>query len=205
MGTIGMDIDSDRFLVARMLRGDEEAFDSFFDRYFAALFRFTLARIGNDQDAAEEIVQSTMTIAVRRIEGWRGEAALFTWLCTICRHEIGGWLERNNREPVKIELSEDQPAVRAALESLASSEHEPESSMRRRETARLVQATLDLLPSRYGDVLEWKYILGLTVAEIGERLKVSPKAAESSLSRARSAFRDAFETIVAERAIRGES
>jgi RNA polymerase sigma-70 factor (ECF subfamily) len=51
------------------------------------------------------------------------------------------------------------------------------------------------LPRRYSDVLEWKYIQGLSVKEIATRLGVAPKAAESTLNRARSAFRDGFATV----------
>ena len=87
-------------------------------------------------------------------------------------------------------LAEDLPEIRAALESLAGDEN----LLQRRETARLVQTILDQLPFRYGDALEWKYIDGLTVAEIAARLALSPKAAESTLTRARNAFRDAFST-----------
>ena len=60
---------------------------------------------------------------------------------------------------------------------------------------RLVQVVLDYLPRRYGDVLEWKYMQGLSVKEIAQRLEVAPKAAESMLNRARIAFRDGFATI----------
>jgi DNA-directed RNA polymerase specialized sigma24 family protein len=54
---------------------------------------------------------------------------------------------------------------------------------------------LDQLPTRYGDALEWKYGEGLSVKEIATRLGVGPKAAESLLTRARQAFRDAFATV----------
>jgi RNA polymerase sigma-70 factor (ECF subfamily) len=78
---------ADRFLVARLLRGDEEAFTEFFDRNFAPLYRFALPRVA-DEDAAEEVVQTTLCRAVRKLAGYRGEAALLTWLTTICRREI---------------------------------------------------------------------------------------------------------------------
>jgi DNA-directed RNA polymerase specialized sigma24 family protein len=55
-----------------------------------------------------------------------------------------------------------------------------------------VQATLDTLPERYGQALEWKYVDGLAVAEIAARLGTGEKAAESLLSRAREAFRAAI-------------
>jgi RNA polymerase sigma-70 factor, ECF subfamily len=177
---------ADRFLVARLLRGDEEAFAELFDRNFGPLYRFALPRVA-DEDAAEEVVQTTLCRAVRKLAGYRGEAALLTWLTTICRHEIATYFERRKKAPPMIDLSDDLPEIRAALESLGA-----EETVQRREVARLVHVVLDRLPGRYGDALEWKYLDGLTVAEIAERLTLAPKAAESLLTRARVAFRDAF-------------
>ncbi len=137
-----------------------------------------------------------MCKAIAKLATYRGEAALFTWLCTFCRHEISAHYGRHLRTVHETPLSEDSPDVRAALESLgAASADGPDERLRRRELARLVQMTLDYLPDRYGDALEWKYIQELSVQEIAARLKVSPKAAESLLSRAREAFRDAFAAV----------
>ena len=183
-----VELHPDRFLVGRLLRGDEAAFAEFFEASFAPLFRFALPRVDGDADAAEDCVQTTLCRAVRGLGTYRGEAALLTWLTTICRREIATHFEQRKRVPPMMELTEDIPEVRAALDSLS----EPESAMRRKETARLVQVVLDRLPSRYGDALEWKYIEGLSVAEIAERLSLTTKAAESMLTRARDAFRDGF-------------
>jgi RNA polymerase sigma-70 factor (ECF subfamily) len=69
------------------------------------------------------------------------------------------------------------------------------TSLDRAETARLVRSLLDRLPSRYGDVLEWKYVEGLSVDEIGAELGIGHTAAQSLLARARVAFREALETV----------
>jgi RNA polymerase sigma-70 factor (ECF subfamily) len=183
----------DRFLAARMVRGDEAAFGEFFESHFPALFRFAMPRVGNDAAVAEDVVQAAMCRAVRKLGSYRGEAALLTWLCTFCRYEISAHFEKEQRVPPMVDLLDDIPEVRAALESLGAAE--PESALRRSETSRLVQLVLDRLPGRYGDALEWKYIDGLSVAEIAERLGVGVKAAESTLTRARSAFRDAFTAV----------
>ena len=58
-----------------------------------------------------------------------------------------------------------------------------------------MQVTLDHLPGRYGDALEWRYIQELTVEDIAARLGLGYKATESLLSRARAAFRDGFAAI----------
>jgi RNA polymerase sigma-70 factor (ECF subfamily) len=59
--------------------------------------------------------------------------------------------------------------------------------------------TLDCLPPWYGDALEWKYIHGLSVKEIAERLNLGSKAAESLLTRARKAFREGFAALTGNR------
>lgn len=188
-----MDGSSDRFLVARMLRGDDDAFTEFFEANFPPLYRFALPRVGGDAGIAEEVVQGALCRAVRKLSTYRGEAALLTWLCTICRREIATYFEERSKVPPMVDLADDLPEIRSALESLASSgASRPEQVLQRNETARLVQLVLDRLPDRYGDALEWKYIEGLSVNEIAERLGVGAKAAESVLSRARVAFRDAF-------------
>jgi len=186
----------DRALVKRLIRGDEHAFEEFFDAYFPRLYRFSLARLAGDEGAAEEVAQATLCKVVGKLETYRGEAALFTWLCTFCRHEISAFCRQRQRQPSRVALLEEVPEIRAALESLmVTDEGDPEGILRRREVAHFVQVTLDHLPPRYGDALEWKYIHGLSVKEIAELLGVGPKAAESLLSRARAAFRDGFAAL----------
>jgi RNA polymerase sigma-70 factor (ECF subfamily) len=184
---------NDRDLVRRMLRGDEGAFTEFFDAYAQRLFRFAMRRL-DDAAAAEDIVQNTLVTAMRKLSTWRGEAALFTWLCTLCRHEIAAHWRRAAHRPQMAALDDD-PDVRATVEALAADIDLPDRALERRELSRLVQLTLDYLPGRYGDVLEWKYAHGLSVAEIAERLGSTPKAAESTLTRARHAFREGFATL----------
>jgi RNA polymerase sigma-70 factor (ECF subfamily) len=177
-------------LVHRMLARDEAAFDEFFHRHFPRLFRFALARLGQ-ADVAEEVAQAALTTACRKLHTWRGEAALFTWLATICRREISHRMQQSGRDISLVR--EDDAEIRAHLETLAADAGStPDRSLEIAETSRLVQLTLDYLPGRYGDVLEWKYLYGWSVAEIASQLVISEKAAESLLTRARAAFRDAF-------------
>jgi RNA polymerase sigma-70 factor (ECF subfamily) len=179
-----------------MLAGDDRAFTEFFDGFFPGLFRFAVARMGRDEDAAEEVVQATLAAAIAKLGTFRGEAALFTWLCTFCRHEISAFYRRTGRDHAAVALAEDDPEVSAALESLSAvSDAGPEAALRRDETARLVHVLLDRLPPRYAAALEWKYIDGLSVNEIAARLELTSKAAESMLTRAREAFREGFATL----------
>ena len=188
-----IDSGSERELVRRMIGGDEGAFDEFFADYFPRLFRFAMSRL-RDPDAAEDVAQISLIAAVRHVSSWRGEATLFTWLCTICRREIGAWERRTSRRAT-VSLEEDGPALRAALESIGATAEAPDAGLMRADTGRIVQLVLDHLPPRYSRALGWKYLEDLSVDDIAARMQCTPKAAESLLTRAREAFREAFDAI----------
>jgi RNA polymerase sigma-70 factor (ECF subfamily) len=186
----------DRRLVKRLLAHDREAFNAFFDGYFPRLYRFARTRLADQPDTTKEIVQVTLTKAIRKLATYRGEAALFTWLCTICRHEIAEHHERVARERRHVVLTEDAPDIRAAVEAIAAPESdEPESNFRRLETTRLIQVALDQLPANYGNALEWKYLYGYSVEEIAAKLGVGLEAAQSLLARAKRAFQEVYTTL----------
>jgi RNA polymerase sigma-70 factor (ECF subfamily) len=186
----------DRALARRILGGDEAAFREVFDRFFPRLYRFALARLPQDPEGAKDIVQQTFCQAIERLDTYRGEAALYTWFCQICRNALADHYRRRGGAG-RVVLLEDQPNARAILESLAApASDEPEVGAQREQAHRIVEATLDTLPGRYGEALEWKYIDGLSVREIAGRLGLGEKAAESLLTRARESFREAIAGMI---------
>jgi RNA polymerase sigma-70 factor (ECF subfamily) len=167
----------ERELVSRLRAGDESAFETFAEHYIAGLYRFALRRLDNDRELTREIVQSTVCKVIEKLDTYRGEAPLFTWLCACCRNEIAAHFRRAGRRPREVELVDDVPQEPAA------------------DTAELVHAALDRLPPTYAHAMEWRYLDGLEVADVAQRLALTYKAAESLLSRARSAFREAYEQL----------
>lgn len=184
----------DRRIVERLREGDREAFDRFFDDNAPGLYRFALARVGFDPELAKEIVQTTLCNALAGIDGYRGEASLFTWLSTCCVYEISRRARNRARRPVEVPLDEE----RAVAAERSRAEPSPESRASASQMRDLVHTTLDRLPHDYAAVLEWKYLDELPVREIAARLGVSAKAAESKLTRARAAFRSRFESVASE-------
>jgi RNA polymerase sigma-70 factor (ECF subfamily) len=182
------DHSDDLELVERMLGGDEEALESFAERFSAALYRFAASRLGGDRELARDVVQTTLTKALAHLDGYRGEAALLTWLCACCRNEILMHLRRQRGAPAVVEL--------AAADVLPDDrEAGAEAALLGREQAARVHVVLDALPARYASALEWKYLERLPVEAVALRLGLGLKAAESLLGRARRAFRTTFEEL----------
>ncbi len=186
----------DRQLVKKLLGGDERAFERFFADNFARLYRFALVRLPDDPDAAREIAQIVLSRAMQKLHTYRAESALFTWLCAICRNEVSDWLSKQGRYRQHIVLTEDFPEVRAAVDSYQTPfEENPETQYQRLEKLRLIQVTLDNLPAKYGNVLEWKYVEGHSVREISARLNIGQEATQSLIARAKRAFADVYTTL----------
>jgi RNA polymerase sigma-70 factor, ECF subfamily len=182
-----LDHTADQELVGRMLAGEERAFEAFGERYFKALYRFTSARLQGDRDLTREIVQIAMMKALSKLDTYRGEASLLTWLCSCCRNEILMHLRRRRTAPVQVEPLE--------LEEEPEPSGNPEVALLGRERALRVHMALDGIPGHYAQALEWKYLDRLPVQEIASRMGMQLKAAESLLTRARQAFRNTYESF----------
>ncbi len=194
----------DKRLVKQLLAGDQRAFDRFFEENFARLYRFAIVRLSDDPEGAREVVQITLTRAVRKLDTFRAESALFTWLCAICRNEVSDWLRRQGRYRDHIVLVEDFPEVQAAVDSFqAPLEDSPERHYERVEAMRLIQVALDRLPAKYGNVLEWKYVEGHSVKEISAKLNIGAEATQSLIARAKRAFADVYSSM--NKAIKSDS
>lgn len=181
--------ESDRALVARMGAGDQRAFDEFFHSCAPRLAAFAARRSGLDAASVEDVVQNTLVKAIRNLASYRGEAALFTWLTEICRHELADVYRKAARRPDHASLDELNSASRHAHLRVPA-EHEPtaqiDAEMRRSAVLRALRA----LPERYALALEAKYRDGFSVDEIAHLLGLTSTAAQSLLARARDAFRE---------------
>lgn len=184
----------DKALVERMLAGDETAMEAFGDLYFPALYRFARARLRGDGELARDIVQATVCKALGRLGTYRGEGPLFAWLCGCCRNEIRMYFRRRGAFP-ELRLDDDglPPPATGEHGLAARATANPEAQLLHKEAGELVHETLDRLPPHYARALEWKYLDRLSVTDIARRLQLRPKAAESLLTRARTAFRKGYD------------
>jgi RNA polymerase sigma-70 factor (ECF subfamily) len=184
-----LQIARDRRLVQRLRKDDQRALRVFYDEYFPKLYRYAARRMKSSHDI-DEVVQAVLTAAARRIETYRGESTLLTWLIQICRHEVSKHYKHAVQTDGAFVFLEDD-MLRAAVESLeAPAMDEPESAAGRSELIARVQMALDQLPAHYADALELKYLEGFSSKEIANRLGIGDEAVQSLLARARRSFRE---------------
>ncbi len=180
-------------LVKRLLNGDQRAFNQFYETYFPRIFRFCKLRVDGDEHC-KDVVQQSLTAALRAIEGYRGEASLHTWLCQISRNEISKWYKKVGVKQ-EVTLSMDtNPELLAAIESvtgdIGGAQFDEIFDIRE-----LVVTSLDQLPPNYTQVLDLKYIQGLSVEDMAHQLGTTAIAVQSLLARARKAFKLVFSDL----------
>jgi RNA polymerase sigma-70 factor (ECF subfamily) len=173
-----------------MRGGEQRAFSEFFESHVQRLAAFAARRTGFDPAGVDDIVQNTLIKAVRHLAGYRGEAALSTWLAEICRHEIADVYRSAARRPGAHSLDTEASAQRAVLQLRIPTHREPVAEAAAEATRESVIRALDDLPEHYARALEAKYGDGLSVEEVAVLLGLTPVAAQSLLARARDAFRD---------------
>ena len=179
-------------LVRRMLRGEQRAFDEFFDAYAARLAAFAARRSSLDDAALEDLVQVTMINAIRGLASFRGGSALFTWLCQICRNQLADARRKFERQP-KVQSLDEISSGKGKAEIVELIDFRDPLEECAGDSARnSVRRTLNQLPASHARILELRYGDDLTVPEIARLLKLSESAAESRLVRARQAFKETW-------------
>jgi len=158
-----------------VLAGDESAWRALYDDAFDALVAYVHWRLGGATAPAEEMVQETWLVAVRRIRDFDpAQGSFLHWLRGIAANLMRNWLRK--RRPVESIVGVDVPIpVKADDERIGR-----------------IATALDALLPRHEAVLRAKYLEGLSVAAIAAAWNESEKAIESLLTRAREAFRQAY-------------
>ena len=116
-----------------------------------------------DDAEAEDVVATTLEIAVRRARDLRDRSALRAWLLTIQSREAFR-LRRRLRRLVR--LSGDLPATRSGLAEAGVID---------------VRTALTRLPPRTRAAIVLHHMIGLSVAEVAEALAVSPNTVKTQL------------------------
>jgi RNA polymerase sigma-70 factor, ECF subfamily len=163
-----------------VLRGDEDAWRALYDRNFGWLYHYALFRARGDAHAAEDLVQETWEVAVRRMARFDpGRAPFRAWLKGIADHRARNRARREARVDVV-----------AAPDADGAGHVDPQP-----ESRELLAVAMAGLPDRYRQLLLSRYRDNCSVDEIAAAERVTYKAAESLLSRARAAFRRAYNDL----------
>lgn len=164
-----------------ILAGDVGAWNDWVTEVFETVANYVRWRCGGVDDLADDVLQETWITASRRLSSFDPTRSNFeAWVGGIAGNVVRNQLRTRNRHRAKFQTLETDP--------VAAELHSPDHADR-------VATALAQLPERIEKVLRAKYLDQRSVREIAAGWGESEKAIESLLTRARQAFREAYERI----------
>lgn len=136
----------------------------------------------------EDLTHEVFIIAFRRLDGFRGDAKVTTWLYRIALNVV-----RNQRRRARIRRWLSLSS--AHEDELQSDALLPDEELERARRKRLVYRALDRIPERHRALLVMFEIEQLSGAEIAERLEIKVGTVWVRLTRAREVFTRELETL----------
>lgn len=182
----------DKQLIERLLQKDDQALCDLFKRYELSLSRFIQRQI-SDPHEVEELTQDVFIDFIESLRSFRGDSKIKTFLFSIARHKTIDYIRKK-----KIKKIVFSKLPQRFVESLATVLIDDD--LDKKELQQKIEHVFAKLPNDYQLVLRLKYIEDKKMKEIAAVFKLSYKAAESLLYRARRAFVITYEhyTLVSE-------
>jgi RNA polymerase sigma-70 factor, ECF subfamily len=195
---------ADRELVESLRAGDERAFASLVDRYFAPMLSVARAYVST-REAAEDVVQETWIGVIEGIDRFEGRSSLKTWMYRILVNRARTRGEREARtSPFSSLVPTDEPVVDpdrfipaghrwAGMWATPPHTNVPEAEALEGETRGILQSVLEELPPNQRAVLALRDLQDLSSEEVCDLLDLSEGNQRVLLHRARAKARNALE------------
>lgn len=187
----------DHALVAQVRAGHREAFRHIMQRCNQRLFRVARAVIGEDSEA-EDILQESYMRAFRKLDSFRGDATVLTWLTSIVLNEARGRLRKRRTmvglEQVELAVDDSHQVIR--FPSKFGSE-DPAAAASREQIRHLLEEAIDKLPSSFRTVYMMRDVEECSVEETASLLEINPATVKTRLHRARRLLRASLEGTLA--------
>ena len=177
-----------------VLRGDRDAFEHLVRQESPRLFR-VIARIVKDEDEARSVMQETFLQAYQRLQSFRRESKLTTWLYAIGINLARASLRKTRRYDLLEEgdIERLQPSFSKGMYRQKYEAWNPHQLAERSERRHLVRQAIDQLPPDYRMVVILRDLEQLSTAEAARMLEISEGALRVRLHRARQALRALLE------------
>lgn len=186
-----MDTTQDRQIIARLQAGDETAVQELADRYRPRIAQLAMRYMKNREDA-EEVTQDVLMKVYRKVDAFRGDSALSSWIYRITFNTAMSRLRTNRAERDADREHERLLAAErhADAQTLARREpvdwtQMPDEKVLRAQLREAVADAIDELPEIYRAPVVLRDIQGLTTEEASSRLKVKDQTLKSRLHRGR--------------------
>ena len=166
------------------------SFEQLYDRHLDEIYGYLAYRLAPDVEAAQDVCQDVFEAALHGFHEVRDPASFRGWLFQIARHKIADHYRAHAARDGFATIESSQADLRLDPPALADPD--------RIDRATIAAHVMRRLPAQYAELLEDKYLRGLSVNDLAQVRRQTAKAVESALARARDAFRRDYAALHAQ-------
>jgi RNA polymerase sigma-70 factor, ECF subfamily len=175
-------------LISRCRRGEQDAWDELFNRFYPMAGRFIhqLSPSFTLEDV-EEISQEVFLAVIRNLQNFQGHSQFQTWLFRIAANKARDFIARQHADKrgggqTVLSLEAEHPETGMRLDP-PSSAATPDVTLMGSEQMALLHQALVALGDPCQEIIELKYFGDLSYDEIAYELQLNPKTVSSRLSK----------------------
>jgi RNA polymerase sigma-70 factor (ECF subfamily) len=170
-------------------------FDELFERYNSMVFGL-LYHILGDREEALDVSQDVFLTIFRKMDSFRGESSLKTWIYCITVHRAANrfrwWNRLRRRGTVSLEEHLANNPDRETFYNLRSNVQSPEDVLLRQEERAAMENLLLQLPWQQRIAVIMRDIQGLSYEEIAQSMQISIGTVKSRIARGRETLKRHF-------------
>jgi RNA polymerase sigma-70 factor (ECF subfamily) len=180
-------------LLTRLRAGDPDAYETLVRQETGRLLATVRRILRGDEEEARDVVQETLIAALQRLDSFKGDCRISTWLHRIA---INGALmrlrsrRRRPEQPIEEMLPSFLEDGHRAVGAGESDFPDPEAAAHRAETRRIVRESIERLPDTYRVTVILRDIEELSTEETASLLGITTTAVKLRLHRGRQALRE---------------
>jgi len=172
--------EEDKALVKRAVAGDDPAFTKIMRKYKSPLYRFAYRHMG-DADDAEDIVQDSFIAIHRNLARFNPKYKFSTWAFQIAMNKCR---DLGRKRKTRAFMQRMTPLMETKITNIEAEENLEDIIDTKRKLAN-VSAAITKLPENLKAPLIMCVIENMSQIEAAEILKITPKAIETRIYRAR--------------------
>ena len=187
---------ADQILVTRLKGGDVAAVSDLQRAYRPRIYQLAMRYMKNPEDA-EEVTQDVLLRVHQKVEAFRGDSALSSWIYRITFNSAMSRLRSAKfSRPLEVlhadlrSPNDSQDAARSQHPEVADWSSLADDQLHRAELRQRLVAALKELPEIYRTPVLLRDVQGLSTGEASAVLKLKPQTLKSRLHRGRLLLRD---------------
>ena len=171
-------------LIQSLKNGDEKAFEALVSAFRDRVYNTALGFVQNEHDA-EELTQDVFIKVYQKIEGFKGESKLSTWVYRISVTQSIDFLRKKKRQ----KRGSFFTSIFGKQDIGQPDFHHPGVAVEQKENASVLFLAIRQLPEQQQTAFLLQKMEGLSQQEVAEVMNTTESSVESLLHRAKSRLR----------------